>query len=175
MTARDLPNSGPHTSANGAEAFRPPRSPGALPSAAVSVGGPSEAKGKLGAQLYDFAGIPTRALRDRRLTLADHFRVLGIIARHDGFGRNGTGDYSTDKTKAAEIGLAEAAVRALIADLIAMEYVYERPHPTRTGLRVLRVMYTDEDRSVMRSRRPRPGVAADLPAVVARALRSPVR
>jgi DNA-binding MarR family transcriptional regulator len=174
MTARELPKSGPLARANGTEGFRPSEAPGALPGAAVSVGGPSETKGKLGAQLYDFAPIPTRALRDEQL-LAEHFRLLGIIARHDGFGRNGTGCYASVKTLAAEIGMSEAGARALEADLIAMQYVHERPHPTRSGLRVLHVMYTEEDRAVMRTRRARPGVAADLPRELARALRSPVR
>ena len=116
-----------------------------------------QAKAKLGAIRYDFAPLPTRALKDERLT-RDHMRALGIVARHDGFGRNGTGCYAGDKTLAAEIGLSETAVKALIADLSALEYVHHRPHPTRTGLRVLRVMYTDADRAVLRTRRPRPGV-----------------
>ncbi len=174
MTARTMAKSAPYARDGGGGDIPPPAAPNALPDASGGDGGHIQSKAKLGAQRYDFAPLPTRALKDSRLT-GEHLRALGIVARHDGFGRNGTGCYAGDKTLAAEIGLTEGAIRVLLADLFAMEYVHQRPHPTRTGLRVLRVMYTDADRAVLRVRRPRPGIASDLPAQLARAMRSPAR
>lgn len=174
MTARDPEKAGPGTHANGGGAFPPPDSHEAIPGAPKRDGGAFQPKGKLGAVRYTFAPLPPRCLRDSRLT-AEHYRVLGIIARHDGMGRNGTGCYARDRTLAAEIALPESTVKTRITELIAMEYVHERPSERHAGVLHRRVMYTDEDRGVMRSRRARPGVAADLPAVVARALRSTVR
>ena len=128
----------------GTEAVPPGKANGAL-----------QSKAKLGAVRYDFAPLPTRSLKDGRLT-GDHYRVLGIIARHDGFGRNGTGCYAGLRTLAKETELDVDAVERLVADLQGWQYVLAKTSQRNQVRTTLCVMYTDEDKAVLRKRRAAP-------------------
>ncbi len=153
MTGRPLSNTTPTARALGGSGNPPAEAHNAPPEGAQRDGKPI-GREKLGAVTYDFAPLPTRAVRDARLT-NEHFRVLGMVARHDGLGRNGTGCYAGLRTLAKETGLTVEAVEQAIADLEAWQYLYARPNQRNQDRTSLRVMYTDEDRAVMPTRRAR--------------------
>jgi hypothetical protein len=96
-----------------------------------------------------FAPIPARALSDRRLS-ARHFRVLGGVALHDRFGKNGQGCWAGRKRLAQASSCSETHVSDALSDLRRWGYVKSEPHPMNRRTTVHRVIYDEEDGSQIR-------------------------
>jgi hypothetical protein len=87
-----------------------------------------------------FCPIPLRAVGDVRLS-ASHHRLLGAIAHHDRFGRNGIGCYASHRTLATEAAIHYTNVTRLIDDLSAWGYIQVGRHPLNRRLRIYALVY----------------------------------
>src|SRR4051794_5831129 len=94
-----------------------------------------------------FAAIPVRAIGDTRLT-ASHFRLLGAIARHDRFSRNGIGCYASHKTLSTEAAVHYTNVSKIVDDLATWRYIRAGRHPLNRRLRVYSLNYNDNPATV---------------------------
>lgn len=96
-----------------------------------------------------FAPIPARAIADPDLSGLD-LRTLALIARHDGFNRNGRGCFASHRTMAARLGANEKSVARSIARLVDAGYLRAENQGRDGRLRVYFVHYTDEDHAAFR-------------------------
>lgn len=95
----------------------------------------------------DYSALPTRILRNPAFTALD-LRVLGAIAWHDRFGRNGRNCFASNSTIAARAGChAKSAGRAVarLLELGAISDLNASLTRKRSRRRMLVVVYRDED------------------------------
>lgn len=97
-----------------------------------------------------FAPIPFRALCDERLTRAD-LAVLGIVAAHDRFARNGRGCDAGRERIAHLAGLDVATTSRAIQRLEGAGYITSALHAQDRRRRVYCVVYTDGDKSALKA------------------------
>jgi len=90
-----------------------------------------------------FGAIPMRAFSDKRLA-ATHFRVLGVISRMDGFGRNGSGCYATQATLAKRAACDRSTVNRVMRDLRGWGYIQATKQENRKRPQYLVVHQTVE-------------------------------
>lgn len=98
-----------------------------------------------------YGAIPFRALRDPRLSRLA-LCLLGIIAAHDRFGRNGQGCWAGVARLAQLVGCSRGAAHAALVDLADDENPYITMHEiendggdSRRRTYEFRVLYTDDD------------------------------
>src|SRR5262245_30248217 len=77
--------------------------------------------------------IPTRAFSDMRLS-ERHFRVLGVIASYDRFGKNCQGCYVNRDRLAQESRLNKTVASDAISDLRRWGYLVSERHPLNRPL-----------------------------------------
>jgi hypothetical protein len=77
-----------------------------------------------------WGAVPIRAAADTRLS-GSHFRVLTVIARHAGFGKNGTGCYASQQTLSEATGLHITTISHKVADLVEWGYLSSRRQKNR--------------------------------------------
>jgi DNA-binding MarR family transcriptional regulator len=98
-----------------------------------------------------FAPVPARALGDDRLR-GLHWKALAAIALHDRLGKNRQGCWAGNKRLAQLIGCDYSRLSATMSDLATWGYVERKPHPLNKRLRVLFVIYTDDDANVIKAK-----------------------
>lgn len=91
---------------------------------------------------YPFAGIPIRAMMDRRLQ-ASHWRVLAAIPWHDRFGRNGVGCTAGGATIAREANIHVTNLPKITRDLQDWGYIDKVVRASNRRLRTYHVIYDD--------------------------------
>ncbi|MCH2393223.1 MarR family transcriptional regulator [Oceanibaculum sp.] len=96
-----------------------------------------------------FAAIPARAFGDDRLK-GHHLRVLGAVAMHDRFSRNGRGCVASYDRLAAIAGTNYSRLSSAVGDLVKWGYVAKERLADRRRA-ALRVIYTDQDRAFFES------------------------
>lgn len=96
-----------------------------------------------------FGGVPLRAVKDDRLTPLD-FRVLCVIARHDGFDRNRRGCFASHKRIASIVDGHYKSVTRSIARLVEAGYLSAEGQPGDGRMRIYRVQYTEKDHEAFR-------------------------
>lgn len=77
---------------------------------------------------YLFAPVPLGALTDRNLKLTD-IRVLGRIAYHDRFGRNGMGCTASYTAIGKALGIERASVSRSVRRLVENEWILHDVDP----------------------------------------------
>jgi len=95
-----------------------------------------------------FAAIPARAVGDPRLK-GLHLKVLGAVALHDRFNKNGKGCCASHPRLA---GLAKCHLKSLSRSLKVLAecgYIEGLPSPFNKRQRAYRVVYNDADRAIM--------------------------
>jgi hypothetical protein len=95
----------------------------------------------------DYSALPTRILGNPAFTALD-LRVLGVVAWHDRFGRNGRGCFASNKTIGARAGChANSAGRAVtrLLKLGAISDLNASLNRKRSRRRMLVIVYRDED------------------------------
>ena len=92
-----------------------------------------------------FAAIPARAFGDDRLK-GHHLRVLGAVAMHDRFARNGRGCTAAYDRLAAIAGCNYSRFSAAVGDLVKWGYVAKERQADRRRAS-LSVIYTDQDKA----------------------------
>lgn len=91
-----------------------------------------------------YASIPFRALSDPQCKRS-HIAVLGVIAAHDRFSKNGRGcDAGRDRI-AALANVNIAVVSRAIGELVNWKYITAETHSADGRRRIYRVSYTTED------------------------------
>lgn len=93
-----------------------------------------------------WGAVPIRAAADSRLS-GSHFRVLTVIARYAGFGKNGTGCYASQQTLADATGLHVTTISHKVADLVEWGYLDSRRQKNRRK-KQYSVLYETLDASV---------------------------
>lgn len=88
------------------------------------------AKDTPSAKADPWGAVPIRAAADQRLS-GSHFRVLTVIARYAGFGKNGTGCYAAQQTLADATGLHITTISHKVADLVEWGYLNSRRQKNR--------------------------------------------
>ncbi len=88
-----------------------------------------------------WGAVPIRAASDPRLS-GSHFRVLTVIARYAGFGKNGTGCYAAQQTLADATGLHITTISHRVADLVEWGYLSSRRQKNRRR-KQYNVLYDD--------------------------------
>jgi DNA-binding MarR family transcriptional regulator len=107
--------------------------------------------GTKSAKLF-FAPLPPRAIGDQELT-GLHLRVLACIALHDrmsGTRKTGQGCWAGNQTLARECGCNYNNLFTAIAHLAKHGYITRDPHPINKRLRVYRVIYNDDDLTLLK-------------------------
>ena len=107
-----------------------------------------EAQGAPETEKPTYAPIPARAMANTELSVLD-LRVLMVIAAHDRFGKNGTGCYASHVTLARLVKCHLKSLSRCLKVLGERGYVEASPHPL-TRKRVYRVIYTEEDKAVLK-------------------------
>jgi hypothetical protein len=90
-----------------------------------------------------YGAIPFRALRDRELAGVP-LALLGIIAAHDRFGRNGQGCWASHKRLAELVGCRREAVTLALGILLERGYVSMAVDEQDARRRVYSVVYDNE-------------------------------
>jgi hypothetical protein len=104
---------------------------------------------KEGKKVERFGAIPFRAFGDRRihgLPLA----ILGVIAAHDCFGKNGQGCTASHRRLADLASCRREAVTHALGLLEEYGYVQAEVHPRDGRKRTYKVIYNDQDRIAFR-------------------------
>lgn len=110
-----------------------------------------------------FAPLPARAIGDANLT-GLHLKVLGAIAMHDRLGKNRQGCWAGNKRLAEMVGCDYSRLSATLTHLATLGYIERDPHPLNKRLRVLRVLYTDNDKAMMKGADTLPNGKQSVPA-----------
>jgi hypothetical protein len=95
----------------------------------------------------DYSALPTRILRNAAFTALD-LRVLGAIAWHDRFGRNGRGCFASNATIGARAGCHAKSAGRAVARLLELEAIRDLNASLtrkRSRRRMLVIVYRDED------------------------------
>ncbi len=110
----------------------------------------------------NYAPVPLRAIRDSRLS-ERHLRTLMVIAAHDRLGANGIGCYASHGRLSKLIGCDYSRLSTNLKELGECGYVERVQHPLNKRLRVYRVVYTDEDKNVLKADRSDAPISDSLP------------
>lgn len=94
-----------------------------------------------------YAPLPTRVIADARLS-ALQLRILGSIAAHDQFKRNGLGCYASHKRLAELTRSHPTNVSKAIERLIAFGYLTKTRLPKDNRRRIYSVIYNEDDKRV---------------------------
>jgi DNA-binding MarR family transcriptional regulator len=89
-----------------------------------------------------FGAIPARAFPDARLA-ARHYKVLGAVAVHDRFGKNGQRCWAGRDRLAKLAGIAPNHVSDALGELEFYGYVKRQRHPMNRRTTIIRVLYSD--------------------------------
>lgn len=103
-----------------------------------------------------FAPVPNRAVTDDRLRLIHH-RVLALIAAHDRFGVNGMGCTLSTRGIGERLKQKQGNVSIACRDLVNWGYLMPARHPKHSQMRMLSVVYEDEDKDAFKQ------TATDMP------------
>jgi DNA-binding MarR family transcriptional regulator len=98
-----------------------------------------------------YGAVPFRALRDRRLD-GIPLALLGIIAAHDRFGRNGQGCWASHSRLAELLGCRREAVCKALALLEALGYIGTSVDESDRRRRSYRVIYNEVDAEAFAAR-----------------------
>lgn len=96
-----------------------------------------------------YAPVPLRAIADRGLS-GLLLRVLAIVAAHDRLGANGAGCFRNQKDLAVILGVDYSRLSGALNELVRLNYLTSERHPLNGRQKVWRVVYTAEDRLMMR-------------------------
>jgi DNA-binding MarR family transcriptional regulator len=91
-------------------------------------------------QKPQFASLPIRAIGDRRLK-ESHFRLLGAIAYHDRFGKNGAACYASHRKLCERTNLHPVTLSRAAADLEKWGYIESAIGEVDKRQRTYRVAY----------------------------------